>query len=559
MSLTGLIQKGKAKDRHGLLLSLLGLLIVIESFTVFVVLASQQYATDRALQEHTQELLQNVVDETRENAIAYLRQAQDSISLAAGVFEAELLSGDEPDRLETYFLEQLQVIPQIDALYFGDVRGNFIFTKRDGRESTKGYLSKFIQVDLQSDRRVTLVSRNQQFEELSRRLDPADKFDPRQRPWFRVARGSDIEVWTDPYIFYTSQKPGLTVARAVRNSDGHLMGVMGADIELTALSGFLRTQRVGASGAAFIVYSNGDVLAHPDALDLAKRSDNNASRLKKLADLDPITARAGSRLRERFPDLSLVKQSHLDDFDVDDKRYLSMFVPLLNHGDKQWVMGVYAPEDDLAKTIRRGQRESIYLGVAMSLLSITVAVLLGMLVLRPIHTLQEQARQDPLTGLLNRRSFHEFSDRKIALAMRGRIPLSGLMIDIDNFKPINDEYGHAVGDEVLQIVARRINRGLSDDDLLSRYGGEEFAALLPAADLNQAVLIAERLREQVGTSPIKTSAGNLNVTVSIGVAQFHGDDESIAQLLERADQRLLMAKRRGRDCVVCEDPAAAEA
>lgn len=554
MTLTGLIQNGKARDKHGLLLSLLGLLIVIEAFTVFVVLASQQYATDRALQEHTQELLQNVVDETRENAIAYLRQAQDSVSLATGVFEADLLSGEEPERLETYFLQQLQVIPQIDALFFGDVRGNFIFSKRDASEpGHSGFLSKIIQTALPEETRVALTHRDPGLAVLSRENDPDDDYDPRQRPWFKQARGSDAEIWTDPYIFYTSQQPGLTVARAIRDPDGHLIGVMGADIELTALSSFLRTQRVGSTGAAFIVYSNGDVIAHPDALDLAKRGEDNDARLKKLADLDPITARAGIRLRERFPDLSVVKHTHLDDFQVDDKRYLSMFVPLLNHGAKQWVMGVYAPEDELAKTIRRGQRESIYLGVAMSLLSITAAILLGLLVLRPINTLQEQARQDPLTGLLNRRSFDEFSDKKIALATRGRHPLSAVMIDVDHFKPINDEYGHAIGDEVLQIVARRINRGLSDDDLLSRYGGEEFAVLLPDAALDQAVVIAERLREQVGSSPVKTSAATLNLTVSLGVAQFDDTDESIAQLLERADRRLLIAKRRGRDCVVYDD------
>jgi len=554
MSLTGLIQSGKARDKHGLLLSLLGLLIVIEAFTVFVVLASQQYATDRALREHTRELLQNVVDETRENSIAYLRQAQDSVSLAAGVFEARLLSGEEPGRLETYFLEQLQVIPQIDALYFGDIRGNFIFSKRnDDQQGHSGFLSKIIQTALPDEERVTLIRRDPTLVERARDSDPDDSYDPRQRPWFKQARASDAEIWTDPYIFYTSQQPGLTVARAVRDEDGHLIGAMGADIELTALSNFLRTQRVGSTGAAFVVYSNGDVLAHPDAVDLTKRSGNDDSRLKKLADLDPITARAGTRLRERFPDLSIMNHTHLDDFEVGDKRYLSMFVPLLNHGAKQWVMGVYAPEDELAKTIRRGQRESIYLGVAMSLLSITAVVLLGILVLRPINTLQEQARQDPLTGLLNRRSFDQFSDKKIAIAIRGRHPLSAVMIDVDYFKPINDEYGHAVGDEVLQIVARRINRGLSDDDLLSRYGGEEFAVLLPDAALDQAVVIAERLREQVGSSPIKTSAAILSVTVSLGVAQFDDTDESIAQLLERADRRLLIAKRRGRDCVVYDD------
>ena len=102
------------RSKHGLLLSLLGLLIVVEAITVFVVLASQQYATENALREHTQELLQNAVDETRENAVAYLGQAQDSVSLATGLFETQLLSGDETERLEAYFLQQLKVLPQID-------------------------------------------------------------------------------------------------------------------------------------------------------------------------------------------------------------------------------------------------------------------------------------------------------------------------------------------------------------------------------------------------------------------------------------------------------------
>ena len=233
-----------SRDRHGqqnsnLLFSLLGLLIVVEALTVFVVLASQQYASDRALHEHTHELLQNVVDETRENAVAYLKQAQDSVALAAGVFEAALLSGDEPERLETYFLEQLRVLPQVDALYFGDTRGNFIFSKRDNKADIRGFLTKFIRNAEPTATRVTLIHRDAEFSELSRELDPQDEFDPRRRPWFQRARNSETEVWTDPYVFYTSQLPGLTVARAVRNAQGHLIGVMGADIELSVLSQFL--------------------------------------------------------------------------------------------------------------------------------------------------------------------------------------------------------------------------------------------------------------------------------------------------------------------------------
>ena len=132
--------------------------------------------------------------------------------------------------------------------------------------------------------------------------------------------------------------------------------------------------------------------------------------------------------------------------------------------------------------------------------------------------------------------------------------MAAIMIDIDRFKPINDGHGHTIGDEVLLAVARRINRGLSDEDLLSRYGGEEFAILLPPASREQALAIAERLREIVAQEPIKTSVGPLHVTISLGVAESGQEIRSIAALLDLADQGLLRAKRSGRNCVMTAAP-----
>jgi two-component system cell cycle response regulator len=124
------------------------------------------------------------------------------------------------------------------------------------------------------------------------------------------------------------------------------------------------------------------------------------------------------------------------------------------------------------------------------------------------------------------------------------------MIDIDLFKPINDQYGHAVGDEVLLVVARRIARGLSNEDLLARYGGEEFVVLLPDTGLHEGEQVAERLRELVGNSPVITSIGGLKVTISLGVAQSDDESTSLSDLLGAADRGLLKAKRLGRNRVV---------
>ena len=385
MTSTETTAESPPRQSFGLIFGLLVLLIFVETMTVFAVLASQRMTTEKALQQYTNELLRDVVDETRENAASYLRQAQDSVLLTAGVMEAGLISIDEPETLERYFLEQLRIIPQIDALYFGDDTGRFVFSKRSADSPESLYLSKIIRPSLAPEQRVTLIRRGHGLDETSRRNDPDDTFDPRLRPWFNMARGEKREIWTDPYIFYTSQRPGLTVAAAIRGADARILGVVGADIELSALTDFLRRQRIGATGAAFIVHSNGDVLAHPDATGLAQRDESGTVRLKRLADFDRVTALAGARLDAHHPDLSALQHTYHDRFVVGEQRYLSMFMPLLSQGDQQWVMGVYAPEDELAQRIRNAQRESVFLGVAVSMLVITAAVLVGLIALRPVR------------------------------------------------------------------------------------------------------------------------------------------------------------------------------
>ncbi len=385
MTSTETTAESPPRQSFGLIFGLLVLLIFVETMTVFAVLASQRMTTEKALQQYTNELLRDVVDETRENAASYLRQAQDSVLLTAGVMEAGLISIDEPETLERYFLEQLRIIPQIDALYFGDDTGRFVFSKRSADSPESLYLSKIIRPSLAPEQRVTLIRRGHGLDETSRRNDPDDSFDPRLRPWFNMARVEKREIWTDPYIFYTSQRPGLTVAAAIRGADARILGVVGADIELSALTDFLRRQRIGATGAAFIVHSNGDVLAHPDATGLAQRDESGTVRLKRLADFDRVTALAGARLDAHHPDLSALQHTYHDRFVVGEQRYLSMFMPLLSQGDQQWVMGVYAPEDELAQRIRNAQRESVFLGVAVSMLVITAAVLVGLIALRPVR------------------------------------------------------------------------------------------------------------------------------------------------------------------------------
>lgn len=124
------------------------------------------------------------------------------------------------------------------------------------------------------------------------------------------------------------------------------------------------------------------------------------------------------------------------------------------------------------------------------------------------------------------------------------------MIDLDNFKEINDSFGHAVGDHVLKIVAERFGLELREVDVLGRYGGEEFSIILPETDLNGAKQLGERICSQIADSTVETDNGHVSVTLSVGIASLDVNCISLEALINRADQALYTAKSSGRNSVV---------
>jgi diguanylate cyclase (GGDEF)-like protein len=163
------------------------------------------------------------------------------------------------------------------------------------------------------------------------------------------------------------------------------------------------------------------------------------------------------------------------------------------------------------------------------------------------QALRRTAELDALTGTLNRRSIDQWLTRQFASHSRER-SLSLLFVDIDHFKRINDLYGHACGDHCLRMVAAALRTALRPQDVLGRYGGEEFIALLPECDVATARGAAERLRLAVEDCEIEWQGNRLRLSVSIGVAT-RDPGEQAAELLDRADRALYVAKRAGRNRV----------
>jgi len=163
--------------------------------------------------------------------------------------------------------------------------------------------------------------------------------------------------------------------------------------------------------------------------------------------------------------------------------------------------------------------------------------------------LQILATHDPLTGCLNRRSLFDNFESSFEDALRTGKPLSCVMMDIDHFKSINDNYGHGAGDKVLQVIARTVQDVLRDSDRVFRYGGEEFCILLPGSSVEVATTVAERVRKVVAESFVADvrSGKNIRVTTSMGISVTGNGAINLSQLIDEADQALYQSKQDGRD------------
>ena len=210
----------------------------------------------------------------------------------------------------------------------------------------------------------------------------------------------------------------------------------------------------------------------------------------------------------------------------------------------------------------------VQLAVFVGLIALSMLGSMGFILMvkeRADRAIRALAMIDSLTGIFNRRAFMGRAEKEYAIARRNKTSLALLMIDIDFFKRINDEFGHPTGDDVLADVAHLLDLRLRKQDTLGRYGGEEFCILLPSTDEAGAMAVAETLRDTVEKTPLATGRKSISATVSIGVAvcpvSCSECNLGFAKMLEIADAALYQAKRDGRNRIVmlpsgCRDAAA---
>ena len=171
--------------------------------------------------------------------------------------------------------------------------------------------------------------------------------------------------------------------------------------------------------------------------------------------------------------------------------------------------------------------------------------------LRHLGRMEEQANFDELTGLYSRRFMQDYARKQIAIARRKQQPVGILLLDLDHFKHVNDEYGHAIGDCVLRHFSKTVSAAVREANLCARYGGEEFILMLSDANSEACLLVAERIRNAVMAMAVPSNTENPlpQITVSIGVAIFAEHGDTLEELIDSADRALYESKRAGRNRV----------
>lgn len=371
-----------------LLFGVVGLLVI----SVSIILASSYLTSQKVLLGHARDIMENIATFTIKESQHYLNPAQDAAQLTEKLALSDIVSKRQIDKLERYFFEQLRLHSSFAGIYIGFNNGEFFYVSRMNERSPNGFRTKIIS-DSTNQKRTKLIWHDADMTPIGEELDPNDTYDPRKRPWYKDAVRTHKTVWTQPYIFYTSQKPGLTVASPVYGSDNLLMGVVGVDIEIDEISNFLAHLNVGKNGRAFILTTDGNLVAFPDLSRLRwpTSGDGEGFRLARINEIDDIPAlKAYLSVKDQGVDLSRDLRV-FGSFIHDDQTYHTMFAPFANP-QWPWLIGIYLPEDDYLGHLKANRNFNIAIMLTIAALGSLVGFSIVRGIVSSMLTLRREAR-----------------------------------------------------------------------------------------------------------------------------------------------------------------------
>jgi diguanylate cyclase (GGDEF)-like protein len=531
--MTGLIGTSRSPRGKFLIVAFIAML----SMQVFAVVVSGVSAR-RASIENAERSISAASEREIAAVMNFVKPAERIASETAELLDNEIVTV-ESDEIENYFFTRLASLEQISAAYVGLPDGSFVSVTRlgagfnpdapaDAVVADAVFRSKRISIDADTGQRsVQLTYFDSDFNQLAVKTNTRDDYEPRQRPWYLSALETSGLVWNDPYPFSATGELGVTVSQTLRQGDDgdDVEAVVGVDVKLSGLSQFVDRQTTTAPEETFVV-ADGRVIAAPTNYELTmQRTADSALGLRTPAEFglafsDDTDNGVGRMRTENSNDL-IARRSF----------------PATSRTD--WEIIVRAPESTYTSAARTQQRMTLIMSAGGALI-LAIAIFAMWRVTHPIGQLQEQAVSDPLTGLANRRQISAVGQAMLRDRRDGE-QLAVLTLDLDEFKSLNDRYGHHIGDHALVVVADKLTALTRRGDLVGRLGGDEFVVALPVRDVAEGTEIAGRIMRRL-TDALVRSVPQAELGVTGGLTLSHDDVFDFDELLIEADTALLQAK-----------------
>ncbi len=360
------------------------------------------------------------------------------------------------------------------------------------------------------------------YDGILKQISPQDDHDV----WYYKFRDSNkeyaLDVDTDEATHGTVT---IFINHRLEDQQGNFLGVTGIGLEMTSIGDTLASYREHYHHVVYMIDSDGLIQVH---------ANQNLVEKTNIKDLEGIGEQAQTILSNK-------DGTNIYEFNNSNRDIVisSRYFP-----DFDWFLIVEQDETDSLFAARR----YLLINIAIGIFVTSLVILLVLFTVNLFHSrLEALATNDDLTGLFNRRKFGELFLRENDVAQRYGLDLSLLFLDVDNFKKVNDEHGHQVGDLYLQKLAADLQAAIRDIDIISRWGGEEFVILLLRSNETEAIEVAERLRKTVEKLYVSTNNGQIHCTISIGVTTSTGGNKTMETLINQADQAMLQVKQAGKN------------
>jgi Cache domain len=271
--------------------------VLSQLFSIALIFGWYFYTLRSELGSLTRQRAQDAVLQSIAATEDYFKPAEIAVEAGQLLLSDHILGLDKPEPLERYFFGQLRLRPLLAGFYLGNPAGEFFYVMRSDEKVEGGTRTKVIR-NGPLGREVELTWRQPDYAIVKSERDPEDTYDPRARGWYRSAVERRGRVWTEPYIFFTSRKPGITLASAIIGKDGAVEAVLGVDIEINEISGFLARTSLLRGESVYISTSEGKVIVHSNASVVLPNSaaGDNALRFRSISELSGVEGTAGKRL-----------------------------------------------------------------------------------------------------------------------------------------------------------------------------------------------------------------------------------------------------------------------